>query len=383
MHSLVIFVITKGIKLKKKIKITVWSYLEEYKSLRSSIIKHVDKVFKSGTLILGKEVKNLEKNFSSFTKNKYGVGVNSGTDALQIILMSLNIGKGDEVITTSNTAVPTVSAIVSCNAKPVFVDINEQDYLIDVKKNEKKISKRTKAIIPINLYGQCANYKKLKMIAKKYKIHIVEDCAQSTGSRYYEKPSGSFGIMSAFSFYPTKNLGAYGDAGMIVTNNFKLYKRAKMLRKYGMSKLYYSNFHGINSRLDEVQAAIINSKLKNFNKSIIKRRKIAKMYKEGIANKNIILPSENNNCYHSYYVFVVRHKKREKIMSYLNSNGVYCNISYPFPIHLMKGYKYLGYKKSDLPITEKISKEIFSLPMYPKLGLNKVRKVIDLVNKFK
>jgi len=369
--------------LKKKIKITVWSYLEEYKSLRSSIIKHVDKVFKSGTLILGKEVKNLEKNFSSFTKNKYGVGVNSGTDALQIILMSLNIGKGDEVITTSNTAVPTVSAIVSCNAKPVFVDINEQDYLIDVKKIEKKISKRTKAIIPINLYGQCANYKKLKMIAKKYKIHIVEDCAQSTGSRYYEKPSGSFGIMSAFSFYPTKNLGAYGDAGMIVTNNFKLYKRAKMLRKYGMSKLYYSNFHDINSRLDEVQAAIINSKLKNFNKSIIKRRKIAKMYKEGIANKNIILPSENNNCYHSYYVFVVRHKKREKIMSYLNSNGVYCNISYPFPIHLMKGYKYLGYKKSDLPITEKISKEIFSLPMYPKLGLNKVRKVIDLVNKFK
>ncbi len=363
-------------------RIDVWSYEEEYAMLRKKILKTVDKVFKSGQLILGNEVSNFENNFSKFTKNNFAIGVNSGTDALQIILMSLNIGEDDEIITTSNTAVPTISAIVSCNAKPVFVDINENDYLIDCSKIEKKINKKTKAIIPVNLYGQCANYNKLLKIAKKNNIKIVEDCAQSAGALYLGKPSGSFGIMNSFSFYPTNNLGAYGDGGIIVTNNKKHYLQCKKLRKYGMGKLYYSELHGINSRLDEVQAAIINLKLTYLKKSIVARRRIALMYNSKIKNKDLILPSENKNCYHSYYVYVVRHKKRKLIMDYLKKNGIFCNISYPFPIHLMKGYKYLGYKKGDLPLTERISKEIFSLPMYPKLSLIKVNKVINLINKF-
>ena len=231
-------------------KINVWSYQDEYKRYRRQILKEVDKVFSSGQLILGNEVKLLEHNFSKYLKLKYGIGVNSGTDALQIALMSAKIGKGDEVITVSNTAVPTVSAIVSCGAKPVFVDINHDDYLIDVNKIEAAINKKTKAIIPINLYGQCANYNSILKIAKTNNLIVIEDCAQSAGSYYYKKPSGSLGHLSAFSFYPTKNLGGYGDGGYIGTSIKKFADRALELRKYGMRKLYYSEEHGINSRLE-------------------------------------------------------------------------------------------------------------------------------------
>ena len=363
-------------------RIDVWSYIEEYKKLRSKILNSVDKVFKSGQLILGNQVFNLEKKFSKYTSNQYGVGVNSGTDALQIILMALDIEKDDEIITTSNTAVPTVSAIVSSGAKPVFVDINDHDFLIDCEKIEKKINKKTKAIIAVNLYGQSADYKSLIRISKKYNVKIIEDCAQSTGALYMGNPSGSFGVMSAFSFYPTKNLGAYGDGGMIVTNKKQYYEKCKKIRKYGMSKLYYSDMHGINSRLDEVQAAIINLKISYLDESIKKRRKIALRYNNEIKNTDLILPKENKDCYHSFYVYVVRYKKRNSIMQYLKKNGVFCNISYPFPIHLMKGYKYLGYKKNDLPVTELMSKQIFSLPMYPQLTMSQVDKVIKLINNY-
>ncbi len=363
--------------------IKVWSNEESYIKYRRKFINIFDKVSNSSQIILGPEVKNFENKFSKSTGNKYGIGVNSGTDALEIILMSLGIGKGDEVITTSNTAVPTVSAIVSCNAKPVFVDIREEDFLIDTSLIEKKISKKTKAIIAVNLYGQCVDFKTIKKITKKRKIHLIEDCAQSTGSYQRGFPSGSFGIMSAFSFYPTKNLGALGDGGMVVTNNKFFYNKALQLRKYGMSKQYYSNFHGINSRLDELHAAILNFKLKKLKSCIVKRRKIAQMYSEKIKNPKLILPTQNEDNYHSYYVFVVRHKKRTQFMNYLKKNNIICNISYPFPIHLMRGYKYLGYKKGDLKVTEKIAKEIFSLPMYPELSFKKVNYIIDVINKYR
>ena len=205
--------------MKKKIKINVWTYLDEYNLYQKQIISIVNKVFKSGNLILGKELEKFEKNFSKYIGKKYAIGVNSGTDAILIGLMSLGVKKNDEVITVSNTAVPTVSAIVSAGAIPVFVDINEGDFLMDISKLEKKITKKTKVIIPVNLYGQSVNMKELKKVADKYNIKILEDCAQSAGAKYYHKMSGSFGEVSAFSFYPTKNLGAYGDAGMIVTDS--------------------------------------------------------------------------------------------------------------------------------------------------------------------
>ena len=325
---------------------------------------------------------SFEKNFSTFTNNKFGIGVNSGTDALQIALMSIGVKKNDEVITVSNTAVPTVSAIISCNAKPVFVDVNEEDFLINTALIEKKITKKTKAIIPVNLYGQSANYKLIKKITKKYNIKIIEDCAQSAGAFYNANPSGSLGDMAAFSFYPTKNLGAYGDGGMIVTKNKNLSLSCKKLRKYGMSKNYYSEIHGINSRLDEIQAAILNFRLTKLNSNIIKRRKIAKIYNDNLKTDSLTLPIENSGNYHSYYVYVVRHPKRKKIMNYLKDNGIFCNISYPFPIHSMRGYKYLNVKNDDLKNTNKLSKEIFSLPMYPELSTVKLEKVINILNKF-
>ena len=373
----------KLLKLKTKSpRVFVWNYLEDYKKNKKKILSITDKVFSSGNLILSKEVLSFEKNFSTFTNNKFGIGVNSGTDALQIALMSIGVRKNDEVITVSNTAVPTVSAIISCNAKPVFVDVNEADFLINTALIEKKITKKTKAIIPVNLYGQSANYKLIKKITKKYNIKIIEDCAQSAGAFYNNDPSGSLGDMAAFSFYPTKNLGAYGDGGMIVTKNKNLSLSCKKLRKYGMSKNYYSELHGINSRLDEIQAAILNFRLTKLNSNIIKRRKIAKIYNDNLKTDSLTLPIENSGNYHSYYVYVVRHPKRKKIMNYLMDNGIFCNISYPFPIHSMRGYKYLKVKNDDLKNTNKLSKEIFSLPMYPELSTVKLEKVINILNKF-
>ena len=373
----------KPLKSKKKFpKIFVWSYLEDYKKNKEKILKISDRVFGSGNLILSKEVLNFENNFSKFINSNYGIGVNSGTDAIQIALMSIGIKRGDEVLTVSNTAVPTVSAIISCNARPVFVDVNEEDFLINTKLIEKKITKRTKAIIPVNLYGQSANYESIKKISKKYNLKIIEDCAQSTGAFYKNKPTGSLGDLGAFSFYPTKNLGGYGDGGMIVTKNNKLYLNCKKLRKYGMTKNYYAEIHGINSRLDEIQAAILNFQLTKLKSNIIKRRKIAKIYNENIKTPYLQLPIENKDNYHSYYVYVVKHPQRKKIMHFLKDNNIFCNISYPYPIHSMKAYRYLNEKNDNLKITNKLSKQIFSLPMYPELSNLKLEKIINIINKF-
>ena len=367
---------------KKSPKIFVWSYLEDYQRNKKKILEITDRVFSSGNLILSNEVINFENNFSNFTNNNFGVGVNSGTDALQIALMSIGIKKDDEVITVSNTAVPTVSAIISCNAKPIFVDVNENDFLMNASLIEQKITKKTKAIIPVNLYGQSANYELINKISKKNNLKVIEDCAQSAGALYKNKPSGSLGDLGAFSFYPTKNLGGYGDGGMIVTKNKKLYLNCKKLRKYGMNKSYYADIHGINSRLDEVQAAILNFQLTKLKSNIIKRRRIAKIYNENLKTPFLELPIENKNNFHAYYVYVVKHPQRKKIMHYLKDNDIFCNISYPYPIHSMKGYSYLNKKISDLPITNKLSKQIFSLPMYPELDTIKLEKVINTLNKF-
>ena len=365
-----------------KKKIFVWNYLDDYKKNKKNINRIINKVLSSGNLILGGEVKNFENKFSSYVNCKYGIGVNSGTDALQIALMSLCLKNDDEVITTSNTAVPTVSAIISARLTPKFVDIDDKTFLMDIDDLKKKISKKTKVIIVVNLYGQTPELDKILKIAKKNKIKVIEDCAQSAGSLYNNKPSGSFGDLSAFSFYPTKNLGGYGDGGMIVTNNFKYYKKCLALRKYGMKKTYYSNFHGVNSRLDEVHAGILNFKLGKLKSDVIKRRKIANYYLKNIKNRFIKLPKIAPKVFHSFYVFVVKSNKRLKIMNFLKKNNIYCNISYPYPIHLMKGYKYLGYKKGDLPKTEKIAKQIFSLPMYPSLKRKEIIKVVDIINKY-
>ncbi len=348
-------------------KVQVWEYLSEYVRHREEILEAVDRVFSSGRLILGDCVASFEREFSKYCDSEYGVGVNSGTDALFLALVALGVGKGDEVITVPNTAVPTVSAIESTGAKTRFVDIDPNSYLMDPSKIEDAITERTKCILPVHLYGQCANMNEINAVAKKHNLYVIEDCAQSAGAQYRGKKSGALGDVAAFSFYPTKVLGGYGDGGMVVTNNAELSDKVRSQRMYGMRGRYYAEEHGYNSRLDEVQAEILRLKLGWLDGYIEARRDIARRYSEQLGDCGLILPVEVEGNYHTYYVYVVRHPDRDRILEQLKENQIFVNISYPYPISTMHGYDHLGYKIGDFPITEQVANEIFSLPMYPML----------------
>jgi len=369
-----------------------WSYLQEYKKYRSKILKTIDLTLKSGNLFFGKELKKFERQFIKTNRLDYGIAVGSGTDALLLALKALDIGnnKNDEVITVSNTAIPTVSSIVSAGAKPVFVDIGK-DYLINPKKIQKKINKNTKAIIPVHLYGQACDMKEILKIAKKNKLKVIEDCAQSQGAKYNNKYVGSFGDFGCFSFYPTKILGAYGDGGFVSTNSLKLFQKVRRMRFYGIEQFnkknkynqkYYSNEHGINSRLDEIHSSILNFKLKKTKEFISKRKRIAKTYVDGLRDSTLTLPVIKKDRSHVFHLFTVYHPKREVIIKKLNKKKIPVRIIYPYPIHLMRGYKkFNSQRKIDLPITEKMHKGIFSLPLYPDIKLSEVRRVIKEINK--
>jgi dTDP-4-amino-4,6-dideoxygalactose transaminase len=359
-----------------------WEYLREYKEIKAEALKAVDEVFSSGWLILGSKVKEFEETFSKYCGLKYGVGVNSGTDAIFLALKALDIGETDEVITISNTAVPTVSAIRAAGAKPVFVDVLKDTYLMDTSKIEEKITKKTKCILPVHLYGQAVEMDKIIDICKKKNIALVEDCAQSHGATYKGKMTGSFSDIAAYSFYPTKILGAYGDAGLCATNNEALAKRLKMLRMYGMDKEYYSEFDGYNSRLDEVQAAILLVKMKILDKQIKHRQLIAQRYNEGLKDLDLKLPVISHNSTHSFYLYVIQTEKRDELRQYLKENDIEARIHFPYPIHLMRGYKDLGYNEGDLANTEYLAKHILSLPISANMPLNEIDQVIAVIKKF-
>jgi len=357
--------------------IKVWDYLREYELLRDDILNAVDDVFKNGTLIFGPKLDEFETKFSSYHDSKYGIGVGNCTDAITIALKALDIGPGDEVLTTSNTAVPTVTAIVNAGASVKFVDINKYS-LIDVSKIENFINNKTKAIVPVHLYGQMCEMDAIMKIAQKNKLKIIEDCAQSHGATYKNKKAGSIGDVGCFSFYPTKIFGAYGDGGFITTNDEKLYDRMKRIRFLGMEKKkmssghwngkYYAVEHGTNSRLDEVHAAIMLKKLPYLNEWIDRRREIANRYNRELKDFDIELPIEHPDNKHAYYIYVVSHPERERIMSGLLKKDIHLNISYPWPIHIMDAYKHFVCSSCTcLKKTEENSKKIFSLPMYPTL----------------
>ena len=346
--------------------IYVWSYLEEYKQYRDEILAEVDKVFGSGRLILGENVSNFEQAMADYCDTGYGVGVNSGTDALFLALKALGLKDGDEVITVANTAVPTVSAIVSAGGIPRFVDINEDTFLMNTRQLDDVAGPRTRAILPVHLYGQCVDMDQVMSFADKHGLKVLEDCAQSTGALYKGRKSGSLGHISAFSFYPTKLLGGYGDGGMVLTDDEEMSGKLKSLRMYGMKGAYYSEEHGYNSRLDEVQAAILNLKLKHLDEWIDRRRQLANQYQSALSGI-LTLPIEDRNDYHAYYVYVARHPDRDRIIEDLGKKDIFLNVSYPWPISLMRGYSRFGYKQGDLPVTEAVAGEIFSLPMYPHL----------------
>jgi aminotransferase EvaB len=357
----------------------VWDYRSEYEREKKEILSAIEEVLDSGQLILGDKVKEFESSYANFCEVNYGVGVDNGTNAVFLALKALGIGDGDEVITVSNTAVPTVSAIVSCNAKPVFVDVNDSDFLMDTTKIESVITAKTKCILPVHLFGQCVDMDEINRIAIKHDLKVLEDCAQSHGAVYKGKKAGSCSDIAATSFYPTKILGTYGDAGLVMTSNEDLYKKLLRLRYYGMEKTYYSVEHGYNCRLDEIHAAILLRKLIHLDDYILKRQDIAKRYNELLKDSGLILPTQVPYGSHSYYLYVVRHPKRDIIMDELKKHDIFLNISYPWPIHTMDAYKYLGYKEGDLPVTEKIAHELFSLPMYPSLTEEKQLFVCDAV----
>jgi len=371
--------------------IKVWDYLKEYELLREEILQAVDEVFKNGTLIFGPKLGEFEKKFSAYHDCNYGIGVGNCTDAITIALKAFDIGIGDEVITTSNTAVPTVTAIVNTGATVKFVDIDDF-YLMDVNKLEGVVTSKTKAIVPVHLYGQMCDMKKILEIAKKYNLKIIEDCAQSHGATYNGKKAGSIGDVGCFSFYPTKIFGAYGDGGFITTNNEIIFDRMRRIRFLGMEKKkmssghwngkYYAIEHGTNSRLDEVHAAILLKKLPYIDEWIDRRRTIAKKYSSELNNTNIQTPIERNDNKHAYYIYVVQHEQRDKIISELTKKNIHLNISYPWPIHIMDAYKHFVCSAcSCLKNTEGVAKKIFSLPMYPTLTDKEQDTVISELKK--
>jgi len=368
-------------------KINFWEFKDELNFLKKkNLFTKIETTLQTGEIFFGKILSKFEKNFLSVNKSKYGLSVKSGTDALILSLICAGVKAGDEVITVSFTAIPTVSAIVTIGAIPKFVDIND-NYLIDEDKIQKKISRKTKAIIPVHLYGQSCNLNKIIKIAKKYDLKIIEDCAQSFGAKYKNKFVGNFGDFGCFSFYPTKTLGSYGDGGFIICKNKNDLQKLRQLRIYGLETLnknhskylnYYSNIHGVNSRLDNVQATILNLKL-NFIKSWNeKRQKYALIYNKKILKKNKI----NNN--HVYNLYVLRTKLRNKMIKYLKTKNINLGIHYENPIHKMKPYKKYFTNNCYLPNSEKFSKEVFSLPLHPfikKSEINKVAKELNLFNK--
>ncbi len=353
----------------------------QYNAIKPEIDEAVHRVLDSGWFILGKELEAFEKAFANYIGCKYCVGVASGTDAITLSLMALGMEGGSEVITSNITAFPTIAAILHAGAVPVVADICGNDGLIDTAKIERHITKKTKAIIPVHLYGQSCDLDKINEIASKYAIPVVEDCAQSVGASYKGKKTGSIGKINAFSFYPTKNLGAYGDGGAITTNDEELYNELLQLRNYGQRVRYYHDRFGINSRLDEIQAAILHVKLKHLDSWSAKRRELASYYRSRLTSVTCL--EEHSYGEAVYHLFVVKTPKREGFMEYLKAKGIQNLIHYPVPMHKQKAFPLYGKISDDLyPESNAFAEQIVSIPVYPELTLEEREKIIETINSF-
>lgn len=344
----------------------------------------IKKILKKGDFILGEEVEKFEKDFAEYCSVKYSAGVASGTDAILIALKALDIKSGDEVIVPANTFISTVLPILYIGAKPVLVDIDERIYNINPQEIRKKITKKTKAIMPVHLYGQIAEMEEIMSIAREYHLFVIEDACQAHGSFYKNKIAGSFGDLACFSFYPGKNLGAYGDAGAVVTNNAQLAERIKILRNIGQKEKYVHIEKGYNSRLDTVQAAVLRIKLSQLNSWNEQRRTIASEYNKLLQalNSDIITPFEPEYSKSNYHLYVIRVKKRDLLLDHLKKNGIMAGIHYPIPVHLHKAMNDLQYKKGDFPITEKYASRIISLPISPSFRDSEIKKVVSAIKSF-
>ncbi|MBN1353748.1 MAG: DegT/DnrJ/EryC1/StrS family aminotransferase [Candidatus Omnitrophica bacterium] len=364
-------------------KIPLVDLKAQYSSIKSEIDNAIAKVIAKTSFILGEEVSSFENEFSNFCDTRYAVGVSSGTAALQLALVSLGIGEGDEVITTPFTFIATSESILEVGAHPVFVDIEEDTYNIDVKLVEKAITRKTKAIIPVHLYGHPVDMDPLMEIARKHNIAVIEDACQAHGALYKGRKVGSIGDAGCFSFYPGKNLGCYGDGGMLVTNNEQIFEKTKLLRDHGRSDKYTHIAHGYNFRLDGIQAAILKVKLKYLEKWNDKRRKNAGIYNEGLSPLgSVTQPVEKEYAKHVYHLYVIRIKERDKLKLLLSENSIDTGIHYPIPLHKQPVYKKIGLSDKKLPVSEKCAKDILSLPIYAELEEDDIRKICNLIAEF-
>jgi dTDP-4-amino-4,6-dideoxygalactose transaminase len=355
----------------------------QYLSIKDEIDKAIQNVIEKTAFSAGPFVKSFEENFARTHNAKYCVGVNSGTSALHLAMWVLGIGKNDEVIVPTNTFFATPEAVSLCGANPIFVDCDADYFNIDPQGIKKAITKNTKAIIAVHLYGQPARMDEIKAIAEKNNLLLIEDCAQAHIAEYKGKPVGTFGICGCFSFYPGKNLGAYGEGGAILTDNEELYMKMMALRDHGSSQKYYHNYIGHNYRMEGIQGAILNVKLKYLHEWTKKRRENAGIYRKYLAGiKEAMAPLEMSGVKHVYHLFVVRVSKRNELKKFLEDNEVFTGIHYPIPCHLQKAYAFLNQQKGRLAISEKISEEILSLPMYAELAEEEIQFVCSKIREF-
>lgn len=338
-------------------------------------------VLRSGWYILGPEVEEFEKEFANYIGTKYSLGIDNGLNALVLAFRALGIKAGDEVLVQGNTFIASVMGITMNGATPIFVEPDEFDN-INAEQLELKVTEKTKAICVVHLYGQTSNMEKIMEIAKKYNLYVVEDCAQSHGSLFNGKMTGTFGDIACFSFYPGKNLGCFGDGGAITTNNEKLYTRMKTLRNYGSNKKYHNDEVGYNARLDELQAGLLRVKLSHLNELTEEREKIADRYLSEIKNPKIELPKVRKAATSVWHLFVVKIDERDRFQKYLENNGIGTVIHYPIPPHLSKAYEYLGYKVGDFPITERYAETVLSLPLYNGMTDDEQSYVIEVINRY-
>lgn len=350
----------------------------EYRSIGKELDPKIHSILENGFFVLGEEVRNFEDEFSDYMGNRYAVGVNSGSDALFLAIRSLGIGSGDEIITVSHTYISSVDAIIRNDAKPVFVDIDKNTYCMDASQLEEKITENTRAILPVHLYGHPADMDSIGELAEKHDLFIIEDACQAHAAEYKGIKVGNFGDLGCFSFYPTKNLGAYGDGGMVVTDDPELAELLRQFRNYGQTYKYYHDFQGFNSRLDELQASVLRIKLKHLDYWNNKRRKIAKIYNDHLNDLELILPVEMEDSKHVFHLYVIRCKNRDRLKEELLKKGVQTQIHYPIPAHNQNAY--LHYNENvDLSVTEKVCGEILSLPMNPFLDDNEVIYICEMI----
>jgi dTDP-4-amino-4,6-dideoxygalactose transaminase len=355
---------------------------EEYHSIQPEIDEAIRRVLDRGQFILGENVRLFEQEFASFCGSPFAIGVASGTEALQLSLAACDVRAGDEVITVANTAAPTALAITAIGARPVFVDIDPETCTIDPGLIENAITNRTRAIIPVHLYGCVANLEAVIRVAKQAKIPVIEDACQAHGAEFAGRKVGTIGDLGCFSFYPTKNLGAYGDGGMIITGNKKLYEKLRMLHNLGQTEKYNHQILGFNSRLDEIQAAILRVKLPHLNQWNKSRSDLATLYSRLLKDLPLSLPANPKYCSRVYHLYVIHVEHRNRLQEYLRKAGVDTQIHYPTPLHLQPAFQYLNMEQGALPFTEESVAQVLSLPLYPQLTSESVERVASHVSNF-